>query len=144
MRAIRVSTASALAAHVLAWAAGLLLIFWPAYSGQSVTAELDGEAVAEATRTSATLVEVNGLNVLLLLLVPVLLTGSALLSILFAHKRQVIRMAILWTPVVLLLGFCILAIFSIGIFYLPAALAVLVAAISDLFGQKTIGEGQHQ
>ena len=100
--------------------------------------------MAEATRTSATLVEVNGLYVLLLLLVPVLLTGSTLFSILFAHKRQVIRVAMLWTPLVLLLGFCLLAIFSIGIFYLPAALAVIVAALGDLSGQKTIGEGQQQ
>ena len=98
--------------------------------------------MAEATRTSATLVEVNGLYVLLLLLVPILLTGSALFSILFAHKRQVIRMAMLWTPIVLLVGFCLLAIFSIGIFYLPAALAVLVAAISDLASPEANVEGQ--
>ena len=144
MRAIRVSTASALVAHVLAWVVGVLLVFWPAYSGESVTPGLKGEAAAESSRTSATLVEVNGLYVLVLLLVPILLTGSALLAILFAHKRQLIRKAILWTPVVLLLGFCLLAIFSIGIFYLPAAFAVLVAAISDLVGQKTIGEGQQK
>lgn len=144
MKAIRVSTASALVAHVLAWSVGVLLVFWPVYSGVSVTPGLEGEATEESMRTSATLIEVNGFYVLLLLLVPILLTGSALSAILFAPKGQVIRRAMLWTIVVVLLGFCWLAIFSIGIFYLPAAFAVLVAAVGDLSARERDDESQRQ
>ena len=43
---------------------------------------------------------------------------------------------ILWSPVVVLIGFCAVAIFSIGVFYLPAALALLVAAIADFSSQE--------
>ncbi len=131
MRSGRISKVSAWAAHLLAWGAGLFLVFWPTYSGESVTPVLEGEPAAEAVRTSATLIEVNGIWVLALLLVPILLTGSGLTAILFSHKRRVIRTTLLWGPVVLLLGFCVLAIFTIGIFYLPSALALLVAAMSD-------------
>ena len=38
----------------------------------------------------------------------------------------------LWGVGLLLLGFCVLAMFSVGIFYLPAALALLVAAAASL------------
>ena len=39
----------------------------------------------------------------------------------------------LWGAGLLLLGFCALAMFSFGIFYLPAALALLVAAAASLW-----------
>jgi len=39
---------------------------------------------------------------------------------------------VLWGVGLLLLGFCALAVFSVGIFYLPAALALLVAAAASL------------
>ena len=38
----------------------------------------------------------------------------------------------LWGVGLLLMGFCVLAMFSVGIFYLPAALALLVAAAASL------------
>ena len=142
-RVNRVAKVSAWIAHLLAWAVGILLAFWPAYSGESVTpAAHNGEVEAEVTRATATLVEANGIYVLFLLLVPILLTGSALLAILFAHKRRFIRGALLWAPVILLLGFCLLAIFSIGILYLPTALALLVAAVSDMSYEGTGGVGE--
>ena len=100
--------------------------------------------MAEVTRISATLVEVNGLWVLLPLSVPILLTGSALLTLLFARKRHIVRMTILWAKVVVFLGFCFLAMFSIGIFYLPAAVALLIAAVSDLLPREVDVAGQEK
>ena len=83
MRAIGVTTVSAWTAHALAWAAGVWLAFWPTYEGVSVTATLHGEPGGEVTRSSATAIEANGLYVTLLLLVPILLTGIALLAFRF-------------------------------------------------------------
>ena len=37
---------------------------------------------------------------------------------------------------VLLLGFSVLAIHSVGIFFLPAALAMLVATVASLFAES--------
>ena len=87
-------------------------------------------------RSSATAIEVNGLHVILLLLVPILLTAITLLALRLTAKSQAVRTVLLWSPAVVLLGFCFVAIASIGMFYLPTALALLVAAIADLGGQE--------
>ena len=72
----------------------------------------------------------NGLWVLWLLLVPILLSGLALLAIRFTHAGQTRRKALLWAPALVLLAFCVVGILSIGLFYLPVALALLVAAVT--------------
>ena len=83
-----------------------------------------------ASRHTASLVEQNGLWVLWLLLVPVLLSGLALLTITFTDAGQARRRVLLWGASLALLGFCAVGIFSIGLFYLPSALALLCAALS--------------
>ena len=85
-------------------------------------------------RYSATAIEANGLHVILLLLVPILLTDIALLGL--RLQQTTMRKILLWSPAVVLLGFCAVAIFSIGVFYLPAALTLFVAAIADLGDQE--------
>ena len=82
-------------------------------------------------RHSATLVEANGLYVIALLIVPVLLTGLALLSFRLTTMSQTVHRVLLWGPTLVLLGFCVVAIFSIGVFYLPVAFALLVAVYAD-------------
>jgi hypothetical protein len=81
---------------------------------------------------SASFIEVNGLEGLPLLLVPVILTGLGFWAILLTSQGQArskLPLGItLWVGAVLLLGFCLVGIASIGIFYLPAALALLVSA----------------
>ena len=133
---IGVATVSAWVAHAFAWAAGVWLAFWPTYEGASVTATLPGEPGGEVIRSSATAIEVNGLHVILLLLVPIFLTAITLLGLRLTAKSQTVRKVLLWGPSVVLLGFCFVAIASIGMFYLPTALALLVAAIADLGGQE--------
>ncbi len=76
------------------------------------------------------------MHVVLLLLVPIFLTAITLLGLRLTAKSQTVRKVLLWGPAVVLLGFSALAIASIGMFYLPAALALLVAAIADLGGQE--------
>ena len=126
-----VTAMSAWVAHALAWVAGLWMVFGPVYQGVSVTPSMPGEPAGETTRHTHTLVEANGLWVLWLLLIPVLLSGAALLAVVFTGTGQARRRALLWTPALALLAFCVVGIFSIGLFYLPAALAMQVAAITD-------------
>ena len=106
------TSVSAWVAHALAWAAGALLVLAPVYS------------------SGATLIEVNGLHVMWLLLVPVLLTGIALWATRRPGDWRARRKAILWGAAGLLLGLCALAILSIGVFYLPAAFALVLAAVT--------------
>ena len=114
----------------MAWGVGLWMVFGPVYQGVSVTAPMPGEPVGETTKHTRTLVEVNGLWVLTLLLVPILLSGVSLLVIVFTRTGQARRRALLWTPTLALLVFCVVGVFSIGLFYVPVALALLVAAIT--------------
>ncbi len=136
MRGISIPTASAWAAHAMAWAAGGWLAFAPAYQGASQTASLPGEPAGEIVRHTSTLIEQNGLQVVPLLLAPIVLTAIALAGPAADRQQADDAEVLLWGPAALLLGFCVLAILSIGIFYLPAAMALLVAAIAGLGDQK--------
>ena len=71
------------------------------------------------------------MDVVLWLLVPVLLTIIALLAVYLVYPGQANRKILLWCTAAALLVFCALAIFSFGILYVPAALALLVAAVAD-------------
>ncbi len=61
--------------------------------------------------------------------------GVALGPLLNAGKIG--RVAALWVAALLLLGFCALAAFSVGIFFLPAALASLSLAAAFSFSRTT-------
>ena len=104
--------------------------FGPSYRGVSVTPVLPDGSGGEATQFTATLIEVNGVDVVLWLLVPVLLTVIALLAVHLVNPGQANRKILLWCTAAALLVFCALAIFSFGILYVPAALALLVAAVA--------------
>ena len=116
-------------AHVLTWVVALGLVALPVYQGESQTAVTPGGVASESTRVTATLVEVNGLSVLPLVMVPVALTALALLAALMTDVGSAKRRVLLWVSSVLLLGLCAVAIASIGLLYLPAAVALIVAAV---------------
>ena len=124
-------------AHALAWVAGLWFVFGPVYQGVSGTSSVPGEPAGEVTRHTATLVEVNGLWALWLLLTPILLSGLTLLVIRFTDAGQARRKALLWLPTLVLLAFCVAGILSIGLFYLPVAPALLVAAVTGSLGSSS-------
>ena len=63
-----------------------------------------------------------------LLMVPVALTALALLAALITGVGLAKRRVLLCVSSVLLLGFCAMGIASIGLLYLPAALALIVSA----------------
>ncbi len=143
-------------AHILAWGVALWLAFWPGlYQGVSATPisvvpyeadprsagplPLDTAAIStppgdgpESVRVSASLIQVNGLWVLGLLTIPLVLTGLGLISAAMRHpgraagSRYPWRL-VGWVAALLFLGFCTVAIFSVGLFYLPVALLTLAS-----------------
>ena len=111
----------ALAALLLAVAAGSWLAFSPGfYQGVSVTASSSGEVVQRSEQAS--LLAENGMWALGLLAVPLALTG---LGVFGAARRF---RFLLWSVAVALLVCCVISAMTIGLFYLPAAVALLVAA----------------
>lgn len=92
----------------LALAAAIFLLVWPVYSG------FDG-----VRTTHATLLQVNGYWALVPVGSPVVI---ALLPLVF--RKQ----ALLIIATVLIGGFSLISGFSIGLFYLPSAVTMLLAA----------------
>ena len=111
----------ALAALLLALAAGSWLAFSPGfYHGVSVTASSSGAVVQRSEQAS--LLAENGMWALGLLAIPVALAGLGVLGALRSHRF------LLWSVAGVLLAFSIISGMTIGLFYLPAAIALLVAA----------------
>lgn len=112
-----VSKVIALLACGAALSAFVFLTLADSYHGQ--VCRIGGECES----ISRTLVEKNGTWVLALLAVPVTITAAGLAAAWLRLPRAVTRLC---GGGVLL--FCIVAIFSIGTFFLPAALLLLLAA----------------
>ena len=135
LKRIGVTAIAVLTAHALAWGVGLYMAFGPVYPAGSPIPMIPGEPLVRMH--SVTLVEEYGLWVLWLLLIPVLLSGVALLAIRFADAGSARRKALLWVAALALLALCAVGIFSIGVidmpaigvFYLPSALGLLAAAV---------------
>lgn len=114
---------SATTSLLLALAAGVGLVLWPcAYQG--VEAQPAPGGAVQARQLCATLIDANGVDVLGVLALPVLLAGVGLLAV------RAGRRGILFTVMVALVAFCPLAFASVGLFYLPAAAALVIAAVS--------------
>jgi hypothetical protein len=92
----------------LAIAAALFLLVYPVYSGLN-----------NSHPTRATLLEVNGQSAIIPVALPVVV---ALVPVLFPHR--VIRII----AAVVLGAFALIGGFTIGLFYVPAAVAMVVAA----------------
>ncbi len=120
-----ITVISAWTAHLLSWAASVWLMLGPAYQGVSITTE-------GTTRVSATFIETNGLHVIWVPIVPVLLSGIALMAVRRTGPGQTGRRLLLWTISVVFLGFCALGFLSFGLLYLPVALMLIIAAVTDL------------
>ena len=120
-----IAVIAAWTAHLLSWAASFWLMLGPVYQGVSITTE-------GTTRVSATFIETNGLHVIWVPIVPVLLSGIALMALLRTCPGQTGRRLLLWTISGLFLGFCALGFLSFGLLYLPAALLLIIAAVTDL------------
>ena len=132
MRTSRAALVSAVIAHALAWAAALYLLLAAAYVVETVEATLPGEQPADPVRTTETFVEVNGFYGMAVALAPAVLTGVALFGLLALRDRHALRMTSLWVPAIAIAALCFAAILSIGLLYVPAAVALTVAALADV------------
>ena len=116
---MRVTRIGAIGSLLLASAAGLGFALWPcAYRGVDAA----GGGVPER-QFCASLVEANGMSVLGVLVLPVLLAGVGLVAVGSRHR------GVLVVVMVALVAFCVLALASVGLFYLPAAVALVIAVV---------------
>ncbi len=106
----------------------------PVYRGATLAATRPGEPPAEPVMHSATLIEVNGAGAILPLLIPVLVTGVAVLALYVTRPRRPTRRILLWIPAIVLMSFCLVAILSVGVVYVPAAIALLCGAVLQSIG----------
>jgi hypothetical protein len=106
------------------------MVFGPIYQGIFPTVETRPEGFAiESVEISETLLKANGLSAFPLLIGPVVLTALVVAMLMTTRIKPSTRKVSLWVAAVLLLGFCVVGALSIGMFYLPAALALVVAAV---------------
>jgi hypothetical protein len=128
----RLTRISATVAVLLALAAALGLALWPcAYRG-SVGESGPGGTLQER-QVCATLVEVNGAGALAVLALPVVLAGVGLLAA-WAGRRAILAIA-----TVAVIAFCAAALASVGLLYLPAAAALIVALAGWRPGRRATG-----
>jgi cytochrome bd-type quinol oxidase subunit 2 len=107
-------------AVALALAAAVWLVLGTSGTSESVSTSSDGTVTRTVSQT--TLLQTEGWSVLIVLALPVLLTALPLL-VLHRHRRRVAEVS------VVLLGVLVfLAMFSVGVFFLPAFIATVVAA----------------
>jgi hypothetical protein len=109
---------------VLAVAAAAVLLVIPTGRAESCFVGIGEETVCSSRST--TLPETEGWDVLGLLAIPVVLAGAPLM---LGSTR--LRRPALVVSSALLLVFAALGAASIGLFYLPAAVAMVVAAVLD-------------
>lgn len=107
---------AALVAISLATIASVWLSVWPClYTGTT------GGPTGKSTTCSSLIAE-NGTWVVGYLATPIILTVIAFFAL-------VVRLrTVMWVLAILLFALCILAAWSIGLFYVPSAVALLVAA----------------
>ena len=124
MKASRLVMILPLAAFLLASAASVFLAFVPIYESISMNS-----STQEITKSSATLIQVNGYRVLIPLAIPPIITAINLLAILRFRRGS---RPLMWTMTALLMIFVTVSGFSIGLFYAPAALTMIIAALFTL------------
>jgi LPXTG-motif cell wall-anchored protein len=116
---MRVTRIGVICSLLLASAAGLGLALWRcAYRG----VEAAGGGTPER-QFCESLVEANGMTVLGVLILPVLLAGIGLVAV--RRRRRLVLVAVM----VALVVFCVLGLASVGLFYLPAAVALVIAVV---------------
>jgi hypothetical protein len=111
------------AAILAAVAAALYLAIVPMYGGYVSVTDTSGMSVAPAPLPRSTLAAVNGPGVYLVLILPIALASFPLIT-----HEPLARSLATWSSAVLLTGFCMISAWTVGGFYTPAALTLLLAA----------------
>lgn len=138
----------------LAAVAASFLLFAPCtYRGVRATAEVEvGGGSSHQEEFCASLIEVNGVGVMIPVAIPVALAAIAAISSMVGVRaavstvgvRRPLRLGmriVVWIGAVLSLLFSIATGFSIGLLYMPASVGLLVAAILQHAGTgEVVGE----
>jgi len=112
------------------------------YAGQSETiigkpSSLGGTNTKQISKTEyQSYLEVNGLSGLIPLTIPVTLSLFGFWALFWKVKTGKVA---IWVSVILLLLFSFLAMFSIGLGYIPAVITMIIAAIFNSFLPKLKG-----
>ena len=114
-------------ALAVALAACIFLIWWPDFYTTTVT-ETGDDGARRAFTQSASLIEEGGPQVIAVLLVPVALALVAL-GIVFMRDQWRWARWLLWGVTLLAWAVSLLGSFSVGLFYMPAAAFLLLAAL---------------
>jgi hypothetical protein len=124
VRTRSLDAADRLAVAAFGWSLVMTALWFvlPAYHGEGASHTSGGEV--RTFSSNETLLEHEGPGVLLVIAIPVVFTGLALLAH-RSRRRRVIRIAL---GTVMALG-CFLALLSVGAFYAPAAILLLVAGL---------------
>ncbi len=144
---------AALVSHIFAWVSLLLLVFWTGfYSGQSSTAVVVNGTGSQSQTTStfvgseatteslsASVVEINGFRIIPVLAIPVALTAAAAMAVVLLPTRPRFGMSLAWTCTISIVLFSLLGAFSIGLFYFPAAMALILASLLASIGEMNKG-----
>jgi hypothetical protein len=109
-------------AVVLATAAAVWLAVWPCVYRNVFSEFVDG--VRTITTSCDSLLDANGVPILAVLAIPVGLSAFALWAVRVRSSRG------LWGAVILMLAFCLLTGLSVGLWFLPAAIAIMLAALA--------------
>ena len=109
------------------------LMFAPIYSGHSTTFNSDGAKI-ESIDPGRTLLAANGPRALIAIAFPLMFVLAPLL----ANDRTLRRQIGIFSAL-LLFGFVLIGGFSIGLFYLPAAIAMLVFVVASRSRQEPEG-----
>ncbi len=113
------------ASVILAALASILLAFWP-YFYQGVVVS---PGSSQQTNFHASLIEANGANVIFLLAVPIALTALGLSGIyMIRNNKPLSTKSLLWILSAIQGLYCLVGAASIGLFYLPAEIALVAAA----------------
>jgi hypothetical protein len=109
----------------LVWSLGLVLaaLFAPVYGTSSVSSGVNG-----VTLSDATLVQVNGAWVLILVAIPALVSGVVILALRARHTGARWGGPLAWGAIALLIGEAVLGIMTIGAFLVPAIVLLAMAA----------------
>ena len=129
MKRLTVAKISAMIAHLLSWIPLPFFLFGPTYRG----AEITPEGIVQKT---ATLVDMNGLWVVWLLLVPISLSCVASVGVIMTRLSWRRRLIMIWVGTSLLLLFCLIGLASIGLVYLPSLLVLVLAAGIQIRAQR--------
>jgi len=103
------------------------------YIGQSESATINSKNIIvrqPVKIVNQSFIEMNGLKSVIPLLIPVVLSILGFWALFWRNRSGKI---VLWSSSILVLLFSFLSIFSIGLFFIPTALLLMIAAVLNTF-----------